>query len=116
VHFLTCAYAALAGAQESDLLEDEADADEGAGRDRQSEALGVVRTQTPLFRNQTSFYYEYMRPRLGRCRAVVVLSGFGQRGEEEDSAGVLRIGGGGTGLSVQLDGSQFIVNSFYFYS
>lgn len=39
----TCSRAALGGAQEADLLEDEADADEGAGGDGEREALGVVR-------------------------------------------------------------------------
>jgi hypothetical protein len=42
IFVLTCAYAALACAQQPDLLEDEAGADEGAGRNRQRQALGVV--------------------------------------------------------------------------
>jgi len=38
----TCAGAALGSAQEADLLEDEAGADEGAGGDGERQALGVV--------------------------------------------------------------------------
>lgn len=46
---MTCANAALAGADESDLLEDEAGADEGAGRHRQRKPHRVVRHPHPGF-------------------------------------------------------------------